>query len=74
MRAIIIEQEEITETEFILLLDDKGIGLATYNKIKRDFRVNCEKIGIHYNAKQRLYHLGNQQSSLLSISDKEDLK
>lgn len=75
MRGIITKQQEITETEFILLLDDRGIGLATYNKIKKDFRVNCEKAGINYNAKQRLYHVGTKQNSLtdLPLEEKQEL-
>jgi len=46
MRKIIIAQQEVSETEFILELDDIGIGQATYNKIKKDFRKNSKKAGI----------------------------
>lgn len=76
MRRIIIEQQEITETEFLLLLDDQGIGLATYNKIKKDFRINSEKVGIHYDKKEKLYRVGAKQSSLslFSVQQKEKLK
>ena len=71
MRRIIIKQQEITETEFILLLDEKGIGQATYNKIKKDFRINSEKVGIHYDKKEKTYRVGAKQVSLsLSIITK----
>jgi len=76
MRRIIIKQQEITETEFILLLDDNGIGQATYNKIKKDFRINSEKVGIHYDKKEKTYRVGAKQVSLslFPLSQKENMK
>jgi len=76
MRRIIIKQQEITETEFILLLDDNGIGQATYNKIKKDFRINSEKVGIHYDKIEKIYRVGAKQVSLslFPLSQKEDMK
>lgn len=76
MRRIIIEQQEITETDLLLSLDDYGIGQATYNKIKKDFRLNSEKVGIHYDKQEKLYRLGAKQSSLslFPIQQKEELK
>lgn len=73
MRKIIIEQQEVSETEFILLLDDYGIGQATYNKIKKDFRKNSKKAGIHYDEKERIYRIGAKQTTLYSTV-KEELK
>jgi len=73
MRIIIIKQQEISESEFILELDDQGIGQATYNKIKKDFRKNSEKVGIHYDKKERTYRIGAKQTTLYNTI-KEDLK
>ena len=64
MRRIIIKQQEITETELLLELDDNGIGQATYNKIKKDFRINSEKVGIHYDKNEKTYRIGAKQVSL----------
>lgn len=73
MRKIIITHQEISESEFILELDDIGIGQATYNKIKKDFKKNSEKIGIHYDKKERTYRIGAKQTTLYSTI-KEKLK
>ena len=74
MRKLIVEQQEISETEFILLLDDAGIGQATYNKIKKDFRINAQKVGIHYDEKEKSYRLGAKAVTLFTTLQKEDLK
>ena len=76
MRRIIIKQQEITETELLLELDDNGIGQATYNKIKKDFRINSEKVGIHYDKKEKTYRVGAKQTSLslFPLLQKEDMK
>ena len=76
MRRIIIKQQEITETELLLELDDNGIGQATYNKIKKDFRINSNKIGIHYDKKEKIYRVGTKQVSLslFPLLQKEDMK
>ena len=76
MRKIIIKQQEITETEFLLELSDHGIGQATYNKIKKDFRINSEKVGIHYDEKEKTYTIGAKQVSLslFPLKQKEKLK
>lgn len=73
MRKIIITQQEISETEFILELDDLGIGQATYNKIKKDFRINALKVGIHYDKKEKIYRVGAKQTTLYNTI-KENLK
>ena len=74
MRAIIIKNQEITETDFILELDDVGIGIATYNKIKKDFRVNSLKAGIHYDKKEKSYRVGMKEGTLFPLEEKEQLK
>lgn len=76
MRRIIIKHQEISETEFLLELDDEGIGQATYNKIKKDFRLNSEKVGIHYDKKEKIYRVGAKQTSLslFPLKQKEKLK
>jgi len=71
MRKVIATQQEITETDFILELDDLGIGQATYNKIKRDFRINALKTGINYDEKEKTYRIGTKQQSLTTIPVKE---
>ena len=75
MRGIIVKNQEITEAEFILQIDEYGIGLATYNKIKGLFRENSKKVGIHYNYKQKIYYTGTKQHSLtdIPIEEKEKL-
>jgi len=76
MRSVIVKNHEITESDFILELDENGIGLATYNKLKGLFRENSLKAGIHYDVKLKLYYSGTRQESLteLSLEQKEDLK
>jgi len=76
MRRIIIKQQEITETELLLELDDNGIGQATYNKIKKDFRINSEKVGIRYDKNEKTYRVGAKQVSLslFPLSQKENMK
>ena len=71
MRKIIMEQGEIDEVEFILLLDDRGIGQATYNKIKNLFRDNSSKVGINYNSKLKIYSIGQQQQTLHTPTHKQ---
>jgi hypothetical protein len=75
MRSIIVENGEITESEFILEIDEKGIGVATYNKIKSSFRENSLKGGIHYDSKLKIYYVGKRQDVLdsLTIKEKENL-
>ena len=73
MRGIIVNHHEITELDLILELDDKGIGQATYNKIKKDFRENSKKVGIHYDRKERTYRVGAKQTTLYNTI-KEKLK
>jgi len=68
MRSLIAKNHEITEADFILELDEKGIGLATYNKLKVLFRENSEKSGIHYDKKQKIYYSGTRQESLTELS------
>ena len=74
MRGIIAKNGEITETEFILEIDEHGIGLATYNKIKRTFRENSIKVGIHYDFKEKSYRMGLKQDTLDSLTVKEKEK
>jgi len=71
MRKVIITRQEITETEFILELDDKGIGQATYNKIKVDFRINALKTGIHYDKKEKTYRVGSKQTTLYNTLEEK---
>lgn len=71
MRGLITKNGEITETEFILEIDEHGIGLATYNKIKASFRDNSLKAGIHYDPKEKTYRVGMKQDTLDSIPVKE---
>lgn len=75
MRSVIVKNQEISEADFILELDEKGIGLATYNKLKVLFRENSLKTGIHYDKKQKIYYVGTRQESLteLSLEQKQDL-
>ena len=76
MRRIIVKEGEITETDFILELDDQGIGLATYNKIKKAFRENSKSVGIHYDTKTKTYRDGRPQQTLteLSLQEKEKIR
>ena len=74
MRSIIVKEGEITEAEFILLLDEKGIGIHTYNKIKDVFRENSLKANIHYDPKEKTYRVGVKQDTLDSLSVKEKEK
>jgi len=74
MRGLITKNGEITETEFILEIDEHGIGLATYNKIKTTFRDNSLKAGIHYDSKLKIYHHGIRQDTLDTIPIKEKEK
>lgn len=74
MRSVIVKNQEISETEFILELDEHGIGLATYNKLKGLFRENSLKANIHYDSKQKIYHIGIKQDTLNSLSVKEKEK
>lgn len=71
MRSIIIKNQEISETEFILILDDHGIDISTYNKIKKHFRINSKKVGIHYNEKEELYHVGAKVLSLSLLTSEQ---
>lgn len=75
MRTLIVKEGEITETEFILEIDEHGIGLATYNKIKAAFRDNSLKANIHYDPKEKTYRVGLKQDTLdsLTIQEKEKL-
>lgn len=74
MRSIIVKEGEISESEFILELDEKGIGIHTYNKIKSAFRENSLKAGIHYNFKEKTYYSGTKQDTLDSLTVKEKEK
>lgn len=71
MRSIIVKEGEISESDFILEIDEYGIGQATYNKIKSAFRENSLKSGIHYDSKLKIYHQGIRQDTLDSITVKE---
>jgi len=72
MRNIIINNQEISETEFKLIIDeDFEIGHATYDKIKKDFRINSEKVGIHYDNKEKSYRVGAKSLSLSSLTLQE---
>jgi len=71
MRGLIIKNGEISESDFILEIDEHGIGLATYNKIKSAFRENSLKADIHYDSKLKIYHQGIRQDTLDSIPVKE---
>lgn len=75
MRSLIVKEGEITESEFILEIDEHGIGLATYNKIKNAFRDNSLKANIHYDSKLKTYRIGLKQDTLtsLTIQEKEKL-
>jgi len=75
MRSIIVKEGEITEAEFILELDEKGIGIHTYNKIKDVFRENSLKANIHYDHKEKTYRVGVKQDTLdsLTVKEKESL-
>jgi len=75
MRTLITKNGEITESEFILEIDEHGIGLATYNKIKTAFRDNSLKAGIHYDYKTKVYRVGMKQDTLdtLTVKEKEKL-
>ena len=74
MRELITKNGEITEAEFILELDEKGIGIHTYNKIKDVFRENSLKVNIHYDPKEKTYRVGVKQDTLDSLSVKEKEK
>lgn len=74
MRSIIVKEGEISESEFVLLLDEKGIGIHTYNKIKGAFKENSLKANIHYDYKEKTYRVGHKQDTLDSISIKEKEK
>jgi len=74
MRGLIIKNGEITEAEFILEIDEHGIGLATYNKIKAVFKENSLKADIHYDSKLKIYHQGIRQDTLDSLTVKEKSK
>ena len=71
MRGLITKNGEITEADFILEIDEHGIGLATYNKIKSTFRDNSLKAGIHYDYKTKTYRVGMKQDTLDSLTVKE---
>ena len=73
MRSIVISNKEITETDFILALDDHDIGFATYYKLKKHFIINSEKVGILYNKSQKKYFI-NSNSLSLSFSEKESMR
>ncbi len=72
MREIIIKLQEISETEFKLIIDeDLDIGHATYDKIKKDFRINSEKVGIQYDNKEKIYRVSSKYISLSPQAQKE---
>lgn len=74
MRSLIVKEGEISEADFILEIDEHGIGLATYNKIKGSFRENSLKAGIHYDHKLKSYRVGVKQDTLDSLTLKEKEK
>lgn len=74
MRGLITKNGEISESDLILEIDEHGIGLATYNKIKSAFRDNSLKAGIHYDSKLKIYHSGKKQDTLDSIPVQEKVK
>jgi len=76
MKSTIMRQQEISETKFILILDKNGLGQATYNKIKKDFRINALEVGIHFDKKEKIYRVGSKTNSLttLPLKEQKDLK